>query len=125
MLAQEPLSAEQLLQRVQRAYNALKPYEVQYGLRSLQLPRITEATRDAVRWCIALQSQGLPITPPLLSQLSTRPYESTLAILHRLGDNKILTLIRDGKHQLRYILHQRTAEQLDPAILAQRLEARE
>lgn len=122
-MMRQSLSVEQLLDRVRRAYAALKPFEVHYGLRALKLAHISEPTRDTVRWCIALQSQGLSITPPLISGLSNRSYTSSLAILHRLGDNKILTLIRDGKQQLRYVLHTRTAEQLDPAVLAQRLEA--
>jgi len=122
-MIEETVSTDQLLHRVKKAYSELQPFEVHYGLRALRLTHITPATRDTVRWCIALQSLGIPITPPLLTHLSNRPYESTLAILHRLGDNNILTLIRDGKRSLIYILHPRTHRYLNPTQLAKRMEA--
>ena len=117
---QDPVSIDKIIEAIKKAYHVVEPFEVYLALKKLKLLHITEPTQDVVRWCIAIQSQRLPITTYLITHLSDRPNSSARSILHRLGDNKILTLLRDERRELRYLLHPRTKEYLDPHTLAER-----
>ena len=110
-----------LLDGIRRAYDAIEPYEVYYGLKKVKLPRITAQTQDTVRWCLAIQSQGYPITTDLIESLMGLSYGNTLTRLHRLGDNKILTLIRNERGYLRYVVHPNITQYLDPKTITNRV----
>ena len=115
------VTVEEVIHDIRQAYRVLEPFEVYYGLAKLNLPRITETTKEVVRWCVAIQSQQLPITIGILTYVTGKNHANACRILHRLGDNKILTLIRGESRCLRYVLHPRVCKVLDPKIVAQRI----
>jgi len=140
-VAQRPVGAEEaegmgdilrpvdVLTPLRRAHDAVEPHEVYYSLRGMRLRKVTPTTVGVVRWCIAIQAAGLPITTDLLLHLTRMSHSSLLWILHRLGDARILTLIRDGRRFLRYILYPEFKHRLedrgvlDRCCAAFRLEA--
>ena len=113
---------EVLLTRIKQTYDAIEPYEIYYGLRQAKVPRMMTPSHDMVQWCLAIQSQGYVITVDLLQALTQKHPSTITAMLHRLGDNNILTLVKDHGHRLRYIIHPRITQQLNPETIRQRTQ---
>lgn len=97
---------EELLERVRKKADKIPTWAVYYGLRDYGMTRIKQPTTDLTKECLALHYLGLPITVPMLEYVHD-PSSNIYNLIHRLGDNKVLTLIKDGRRVLRYLINPR------------------
>jgi len=97
----QPLNPEKLLQMAENKKQSISETHVYYNLRRYHVRHFQKETVETVRYCLALDSLGLPITVHLLKQLM--PNRSTTAILHMLhalGDKRVL-IMRKPTHPTR------------------------
>ena len=85
-----------------REYDEARIY---YTLRMLNFRYITERAIRAIQIFLALKELGFTfVTPNLLAAVMNIAPNNARALLHRLGDKKVLTLVRDRSRSFRYIL---------------------
>jgi len=95
------MRVEEVLNYIRKIYEAIEPHEIYYAMKRMRLKRILDSTVDFVRWCVAIQEAGFPITTQLLAVLANISRTGALHRLHSLGDKKVLLLLhREGKDPL-------------------------
>jgi hypothetical protein len=79
-------------------YNNLDNSAIYYPLRKLKINRVYEETVNLMKACLIAHEYGVDITVPFISYLIPQTNgRAIIARLHRLGDNKLILLKRDGK----------------------------
>jgi len=80
------------LELIRKLADNVESHEVYFNLRLLGLKRISLPTIELVKFCIAIQALGLPITSSLMRAITGKKPDAILRMFHRLGDNNILLL---------------------------------
>jgi len=100
------MELQDLLDQIRAEYSNIQPEQVYFALRDYGVKRIYEQTVDVVRWCIAVDRVGIPITSSLLRSLCYNVGGQYMyQLLHRLGDFNVLTIIRDRHRSHRYLVN--------------------
>jgi len=85
-----------------REYDEAKIY---FTLRKLNFRFITTKTIESIQVFLALRELGFTfVTVNLFAAIMDMNSANARALLHRLGDKKVLTLVRDRSKSFRYIL---------------------
>ena len=85
-----------------REYDEVKIY---FTLKKMNFRFITTKTIQTIQVFLALRELGFKfVTVNLFSAITSMHPVNARALLHRLGDQKVLTLVRDKSRSFRYIL---------------------
>jgi len=95
----EAVSFEEILQMIRDRYESIDTQGLYFVLREIKFKPIRSVTVDFIRWCVAIESTGLPITPYLVSFLAEKAVEDTRRKLHTLGDKRLLVLCKGRAYQ--------------------------
>lgn len=95
---------QDILELIKTKKEMIPEHCVYYALREYGVKRIKVPTRELTRECLALHYVGLPITVRLLEEIH-RPTSNLYNLLHRLGDYKVITLVKDDKKTLRFVMN--------------------
>jgi len=95
---------EELKELLTRVYEKIPPLAIRSAAKELQIKRLHQSAIDCLRWCVAIQIVGLPITINLMRELIPKSPSSLRHRLHILGDKRLLTLIRKGD-RCRWVVH--------------------
>lgn len=100
------ISLEEVVDLIKDRVQEIENYRVYYTMRGMKIRYIRDTTVDTVRYCIALQELGLPITAQLVSELEGTTTQSVRNKLHTLGDKHVLTMVRGTKSPVnRWVLN--------------------
>jgi len=96
------MNPEELIYHIEKTAENIPSILVRRALRLMMFHRVTDRTIRIVRYCLAIEKLGLPLTTHLLSYLFYRKVDHTtrsniLRFLHLLGDKHVLTLVRESK----------------------------
>lgn len=98
MSEQKPVDMQSLLTQIKERYDNMDNSAIYYPLRRLKINRISVETVDLMKACLIAHEFGVDITIPFISYLMPKAEGASLTNrLHRLGDNKLVLLKRDGK----------------------------
>ena len=71
----------------------------EYGVKRLKAPSVI-----LIHECLALHYLRIPITVEMLEYLH-KPCTNLYNLLHRLGDYNVLTLVKDNRRRLRFVMN--------------------
>jgi len=115
------VSVEDIIYNTKEIMDNIPNYVVYYALKEHGMNWVKETTVEVMKACLALRIMGFTITVEMLKELCGDK-SSIYSILHRLGDYSVLTLIRDGKRKLRFIINPNFVEMLKlPEYMIERL----
>jgi len=91
------LGMDEVLKLIEQRFNDIEDHRIYYSLRDMKVRWIGSSGREMVKFCVAIDEMGLPITTPLVATLMDKAPSNVRTSLHHLGDKKIITLIHGGK----------------------------
>jgi len=95
---------DQVLKMIEREKQSISEVRVYYNLRRYQVRRFQKETVETVRYCLALDRLGLPITVRLLRRLTpARSDSAIIRMLHTLGDKRVLVMRKTGPYTERIV----------------------
>ena len=95
----QTLNPEKLLQMIENKKQSISEVHVYFNLRRYRVRQIHRQALETVRYCLAVDTLGLPITVQLLQQLMpNRSRPAILHMLHTLGDKRVLVLRKSQRH---------------------------
>lgn len=89
---------------IRRKIEEIPEHCVYYALKEYGVKRIKRPTRNLAHECLAIHYVGSPITVHILERIHT-PISNIYNLLHRLGDYKVVTLVKDNKKTLRFVMN--------------------
>jgi len=98
---------EDTLKLIRETAEKFDDADIYYALRKMQIKHITELQMKAIKVFLALRNLGmLKVTTTLFSEIMNLPSGNAIALLHRLGDKRVINLLRgETKHtSYRYML---------------------
>ena len=97
---------EEVISRVKEAIEQIDNADVYFALKKMRIRGISEQTVKTVKIFLALRQMGVSVVSShLFSIFYDASHNAAIAILHRLGDKKVLTFVRENaKGPLRYVL---------------------
>ena len=103
------LSLEEIRYLVLKKAEEYPSVAIRKVLRDLKLPQIRSKTIELVRYCLALEDLGFPITSHTAcfidrGEVTKEKVVVVLTRLHNLGDKHVLTLLRKDGNNLRWIV---------------------
>jgi len=93
----QAVTLKKLEEMIWREYEKIPPERVYFTMKKMQLKRIRSENVETMRFSLALHKLGIFVTTHLIASLRGISLTEALRHLHRLGDSKCLTLLRDGK----------------------------
>ena len=98
MSQQSSVNLDELLVEMKSKYDNLDNSAIYYPLRRLKINRVSDSMVNLMKVCLIANEYGFDVTIPFVSYfIGTSDRASLLWRLHRLGDNKLILLKRDGK----------------------------
>lgn len=103
-LDEHPLSEEDVLASVRAYASSISQEKLYYTLKKLHVRPITQPSLEILRYAVALDHLGLPITTELLTALAKKERGNICVIAHQLGDKHILILKRDNQRNFTWVI---------------------
>ena len=93
----QAVTLNKLEEMIRLEYRKVPPERVYFTMKKMKVKRIRSETVETMRFSLALHKLGIFVTTHLIASLRGISEIEALRLLHRLGDVKCLTLLRDGK----------------------------
>lgn len=103
MTLEESISQEKQVERILEKINKFPQHLVYYALKEYGVTNIRIPTVDITKACLVLNGLKVKITVNLLEYLHSG--KNVYTLLHRLGDYNVLTLVKDGRKRLRFVVN--------------------